>query len=117
MRAKRRVCREVGHNNILVLKDEGKIDRQTHTYVGSRNVGDGDLDGVQNSHGTHSRLVQLIAHTRLQTMRLEHSLGHGDTKLRDVKLAAHCTNSDQIVGSHDIKSKIESKTIASHHIA
>lgn len=54
---------------------------QSHLW--SREVGDGDFEGLQNSHGTGGMLIQHLTCTSLQQMRLHCRLGHCHTNLRN----------------------------------
>lgn len=55
--------------------------RQSHLW--SREVGDGDLEGLQDSHGAGGLLIQHLPGTSLQQMWLHCRLGHRHTNLRN----------------------------------
>lgn len=62
--------------------------QQSHLW--GREVGDGDLERLQDSHGAGGLLVQHLPSTRLQEMRLHRCLGHRHTNLQDSLLSPHC---------------------------
>lgn len=56
------------------------------SHLRSREVGDGALEGLQDSHGTRGLLIQHLTCTGLQQMRLHCRLGHCHTHLRNSML-------------------------------
>lgn len=60
---------------------------QSHLW--GRKVGYGDLEGLQDGHGTGGLLVQHFPRTRLQQMRLHRCLCDCHTDLQDSLLSPH----------------------------
>lgn len=65
------------------LKEPHFCNSPWQSHLQSREVGDGDLERVQDSHGTGGLLIQHLTCTSLQQMRLHGRLGHCHTNLRN----------------------------------
>ena len=53
--------------------------------MSSGEIGDGDLDGIEDSHDTRCGLVQLVANARFEHMWLDYSQRHRHTKLQAMR--------------------------------
>jgi len=74
--------------------------RQSH--LRGREVGDGDLEGLQDGHGAGGLLIQHLPRARLQQMRLHRRLGHRHTDLWDSLLSPRQPGTHPPAPSHAV---------------